>query len=163
MRWCHRRLRNDELGAVITASPRRTAAHTRAPSGPRSSGQGRTVKEVAGNFPVTGTGDDAVTTRHALLERTSNASINHRARLDETSFVRRAVITPVNLTTVADVANHQIIDILPTRNFVDVASFMANKRGLRQRVTYGASTCRHLRRGLQRDAPQRAKSSTAFT
>ena len=42
-------------------------------------------------------------------------------------------------TTVTDVEHHQIIDILPTRSFVDVAGFLDHQsEAWKSRVTYGA-------------------------
>jgi transposase len=42
-------------------------------------------------------------------------------------------------TTVADVENHQIIDILPSRNFVDVAGWLNKQpRAWKERVRFGA-------------------------
>jgi hypothetical protein len=45
--------------------------------------------------------------------------------LDETSFVKLCTRRGRSYaTTVADVANHQIIEILPTRSYVDVAGWI---------------------------------------
>ncbi len=45
--------------------------------------------------------------------------------LDETSFVRLGRKKHTSFaTTVADVENHQIIDILPSRNYTDVAGWI---------------------------------------
>lgn len=59
--------------------------------------------------------------------------------LDETSFVRLAGRHTSYVTTVCDVEHHQIIDILPSRNFVDVAGFLDKQpTNWKQRVRYGA-------------------------
>ena len=42
-------------------------------------------------------------------------------------------------TTVADVEHHQIIDILPSRNYVDVAAWLDKQpSSWKERITYGA-------------------------
>ena len=59
--------------------------------------------------------------------------------LDETSFVRLADTHTSYATTVCDVQHHQIIDILPSRHFVDVAGFLDKQPAAwKQRVVYGA-------------------------
>ncbi len=59
--------------------------------------------------------------------------------LDETSFVKLGGHHTSYATTVTDVEHHQIIDILPTRNFVDVAGFLDHQsEAWKSRVTYGA-------------------------
>ena len=43
------------------------------------------------------------------------------------------------MTTVADVENHQIIDILPTRKYVDVAGWIDQQPAAwKERIRYGA-------------------------
>src|SRR5208282_4175506 len=60
--------------------------------------------------------------------------------LDETAFVRSAPHNHTEFaTTVADVENHQIIDILPSRNYVDVARWLDKQpRAWKERVRFGA-------------------------
>jgi len=60
--------------------------------------------------------------------------------LDETSFVQdEAASHAAYATTVADVENHQIIDILPTRAYVDVAGWIDKQpRAWKERIRYGA-------------------------
>jgi transposase len=59
--------------------------------------------------------------------------------LDETSFVRLADQRTSYATTVCDVAHHQIIDILPSRHFVDVAGFLDKQpASWKQRIAFGA-------------------------
>jgi transposase len=60
--------------------------------------------------------------------------------LDETSFVKtEAASHAAYATTVADVENHQIIDILPTRAYVDVAGWIDKQpRAWKERIRYGA-------------------------
>jgi hypothetical protein len=49
-------------------------------------------------------------------------SITSAIGLDETSFVQRGRTPTTYITTVADVANHQIVDLLPSRDFREVAA-----------------------------------------
>ena len=59
--------------------------------------------------------------------------------LDETSFVKLGGHHTSYATTVTDVEHHQIIDILPTRDYVDVARFLNNQsEAWKSRVIYGA-------------------------
>ena len=60
--------------------------------------------------------------------------------LDETNFVRSFGHNRAEYaTTVCDVEHHQIIDILPSRNFVDVASFLDKQpRSWKERIRFGA-------------------------
>ena len=59
--------------------------------------------------------------------------------LDETSFVRLAGNRTDYATTVADVEHHQIIDILPSRNYVDVAAWLDKQpKSWKERIEYGA-------------------------
>ncbi|HEY5111202.1 MAG TPA: ISL3 family transposase [Acidimicrobiales bacterium] len=105
-------------------------------------GTGRTVKEVAGELSCDWhTVNDAVTTYGNALLEADKKRLNQTTALglDETSFVRLGGHHTSYLTTVADVGNHQIIDILPTRTYVDVAGFIDQQsEAWRQRVTYGA-------------------------
>jgi transposase len=105
-------------------------------------GTGRTVKEVAGELSCDWhTVNDAVTTYGTALLEADKKRLNQTTALglDETSFVRLGGHHTAYLTTVADVANHQIIDILPTRSYVDVAGFIGEQpEAWRHRITYGA-------------------------
>ena len=106
-------------------------------------GGGRTVKEVAGELACDWhTVNDAVTTYgKALLEADRNR-LNKTAAigLDETSFVKLGVHShTAYATTVADVENHQIIDILPSRNFIDVAAWLDKQpKAWKERIRFGA-------------------------
>lgn len=105
-------------------------------------GTGRTVSEVAAELGCDWhTVNDAVTTYgSALLEADRKRLTKTQAiGLDETSFVRLADAHTSYATTVCDVEHHQIIDILPSRHFVDVAGFLDKQpAGWKQRVRYGA-------------------------
>ena len=59
---------------------------------------------------------------------------------DEASFVKLAKsIHTAYATTVADVENHQIIDILPTRNYTDVAGWVDKQpRAWKEQIRFGA-------------------------
>ncbi len=104
-------------------------------------GTGRTVKEVAGELNCDWhTVNDAVTTYGEALLAADRQRLNktYAIGLDETSFVKHGGHHTSYATTVADVANHQIIDILPTRSFVDVARFIDEQsEAWKSRVTYG--------------------------
>jgi transposase len=105
-------------------------------------GTGRTVKEVAGELNCDWhTVNDAVTAYGAALLEADKKRLNQTTALglDETSFVRLGGHHTSYLTTVTDVGNHQIIDILPTRHYVDVAGFIGEQpEAWRHRITYGA-------------------------
>ena len=106
-------------------------------------GTGRTVKEVASELSCDWhTINDAVTTYgEALLEADKKRTRDTTAiGLDETSFVRLGPRSHrTYATTVADVANHQIIEILPSRAFVDVARWVdAQSAAWKERIAYGA-------------------------
>ena len=60
--------------------------------------------------------------------------------LDETSFVRLGTrAQTAYATTVADVEHHQIIDILPSRTFTNVAAWLDKQaQGWKERIAYGA-------------------------
>jgi len=94
-------------------------------------GCGRTVSEVAGELNCDWhTVNDAVTTYGTALLAADRKRLNQTTAigLDETSFVRRSAHIHTNYaTTVADVENHQIIDILPSRNYLDVAGWIDKK------------------------------------
>jgi transposase len=60
--------------------------------------------------------------------------------LDETNFVRLGGHAQAEYaTTVCDVEHHQVIDILPSRHFVDVAGFLDKQpAGWKSRIAFGA-------------------------
>jgi transposase len=91
-------------------------------------GRGRAVCDVAEELDCDWhTVNDAVTTYgEALLAADDKRWTTTSALgLDETSFVKlRGLKGRSYVTTVADVTNHQIIEILPTRAFVDVAAWI---------------------------------------
>jgi transposase len=106
-------------------------------------GTGRTVSEVAKELDCDWhTVNDAVTTYGSALLEADRKRLNQTSAigLDETSFVRtgpKKILTFA--TTVADVANHQIIDILPTRKYTDVAGWInAQPTAWKERIDYGA-------------------------
>jgi transposase len=105
-------------------------------------GGGRTVKEVAAELDCDWhTVNDAVTTYGKALLEADRKRLNRTCAigLDETRFVRLAGHHTDYATIVADVENHQIIDILPSRNFVDVAFFLDKQpRAWKERIAYGA-------------------------
>ncbi len=105
-------------------------------------GTGRTVSEVAGELDCDWhTINDAVTTYGQALLAADRKRLNRTVAigLDETSFVRLAEHHTSYATTVCDVEHHQIIDILPSRHFVDVAGFL-NKQpaAWKDRIAFGA-------------------------
>jgi transposase len=105
-------------------------------------GTGRTVKEVAGELSCDWhTVNDAVTTYGEALLAADRKRLNKTSAigLDETSFVKLASHHTAYATTVTDVEHHRIIDILPTRNFVDVAGFLDHQpEAWKARIAYGA-------------------------
>ena len=105
-------------------------------------GTGRTVKEVAGELNCDWhTVNDAVTTYGTALLEADRRRLNQTSAigLDETSFVKLGGHHTSYATTVTDVEHHRIIDILPTRNFVDVAGFLEQQsEAWKSRITYGA-------------------------
>jgi transposase len=105
-------------------------------------GTGRTVLEVAKELNCDWhTINDAVTTYGEALLEADKKRLNRTSAvgLDETSFVKLGGHHTSYVTTVTDVEHHQIIDILPTRNYEDVARFLDNQgEAWKSRVTYGA-------------------------
>ena len=106
-------------------------------------GTGRTVSEVAGELDCDWhTVNDAVTTYGKALLEADRKRLNKTTAigLDETSFVRLESHSHTDYaTTVADVENHQIIDILPTRRYVDVAGWIDKQPvAWKERIEYGA-------------------------
>jgi hypothetical protein len=90
-------------------------------------GTGRTVSEVAADLDCDWhTVNDAVTTYGSALLAADHKRLNRTVAigLDETSFVGLGDHHTSYVTTVADVEHHQIVDILPSRHFVDVAGFL---------------------------------------
>jgi transposase len=106
-------------------------------------GGGRTVSEVAAELSCDWhTVNDAVLTYGEALLEADRKRLNQTSAigLDETSFVREGEKKQTSFaTTVADVANHQIIDILATREYVDVAAWI-NKQpaAWKERIRFGA-------------------------
>ncbi len=105
-------------------------------------GTGRTVKEVAGELGCDWhTVNDAVTTYGEALLAADRKRLNKTSAigLDETSFVKLGGHHTAYATTVTDVEHHSIIDILPTRNYLDVAGFLDHQpEAWKSRVAYGA-------------------------
>jgi transposase len=106
-------------------------------------GTGRTVLEVATELACDWhTVNDAVTTYGEALLEADRKRLNQTSAigLDETSFVRLGPYKHTSFaTTVADVENHQIIDILPSREYVEVAGWIAAQPAAwKQRIRYGA-------------------------
>jgi transposase len=106
-------------------------------------GTGRTVSEVAAELNCDWhTVNDAVTTYGSALLVADRKRLNQTSAigLDETSFVRLGPKKHLQFaTTVADVEHHQIIDILPTRKYVDVAGWIrAQPEPWKERIRYGA-------------------------
>jgi transposase len=109
----------------------------------RQVGGGRTVKEVADELACDWhTVNDAVCTYGEALLEADRKRMNKTSAigLDETSFVRLGTRAHSSYaTTVADVEHHQIIDILPSRTFTDVAAWLDKQpRGWKERIRYGA-------------------------
>lgn len=96
-------------------------------------GRGRAVSDVARELGCDWhTINDAVTTYgEALLAAdTKRLTLTTAIGLDETSFVKLGTQRSRQyVTTVADVANHQILEILPTRDFTDVARWVHEQPG----------------------------------
>jgi transposase len=106
-------------------------------------GGGRTVSEVAAELACDWhTVNDAVITYGEALLAADRKRLNKTTAigLDETSFVKLGVWSHTNYaTTVADVENHQIIDILPTRRYTDVAGWIDKQpRAWKERIRFGA-------------------------
>jgi transposase len=106
-------------------------------------GGGRTVSEVAAELACDWhTVNDAVITYGEALLEAARKRLNKTTAigLDETSFVRLGSrIHTDYATTVADMENHQIIDILPTRKYTDVAGWIDKQpRAWKERIRFGA-------------------------
>jgi transposase len=108
----------------------------------RQVGGGRTVSEVANELACDWhTINDVVTLYGAALLAADKKRLTRTTAigLDETRFVRLTGENTSYATTVADVDHHQIIDILPTRRFTDVARFLnSQSENWKQRIRYGA-------------------------
>jgi transposase len=104
-------------------------------------GNGRTVKEVATELNCDWhTVNDAVATYGKALLAADRKRLNKTTviGLDETSFVKLAGAHTDYATTVADVENHQIIDILPSKDFVEVAGWIDKQPAAwKQRIRFG--------------------------
>lgn len=110
------------------------------------------TKQVGKGRPVSAVADElrcdwdavntAVTVYGEALLKADKKRLNKTTALglDETSFVKLQGQTQRQFcTTVADVENHQIIDILPTRDYVEVATWLkAQPKSWRERIRYGA-------------------------
>ena len=106
-------------------------------------GGGRTVSEVATELACDWhTVNDAVITYGEALLAADRKRLNKTTAigLDETSFVKLSDhVHAQYATTVADVENHQIIEILPTRKYTDVAGWIDKQpRGWKERIRFGA-------------------------
>ncbi len=106
-------------------------------------GGGRTVSEVAAELACDWhTVNDAVTTYGEALLEADRKRLNQTTAigLDETSFVKLSSRNHTDYaTTVADVENHQIIEILPTRKYTDVAGWIDKQpKPWKERIRYGA-------------------------
>jgi transposase len=109
----------------------------------RQVGGGRTVSEVAAELACDWhTVNDAVITYGEALLEADRKRLNKTTAigLDETSFVKLGDYVHTHYaTTVADVENHQIIDILPTRKYTDVAGWIDKQpQGWKERIRFGA-------------------------
>ena len=86
--------------------------------------------------------NDAVTTYGEALLEADRKRLNRTSAigLDETAFVKANAASHTHYaTTVADVENHQIIDILPTRDYAEVARWLDKQpRPWKQRIAFGA-------------------------
>jgi len=104
-------------------------------------GTGRTVKEVADELGCDWhTINDTVTRYGAALLKADRQRVNRTCAigLDETSFVRLKRHHTSFVTTVCDVENHQIIDLVESRNYVDVAHFLADQpKPWKERIEFG--------------------------
>ena len=109
----------------------------------RQVGGGRTVKEVAEELGCNWhTVNQAVTVYGRALLGADKNRLNRTVAigLDETSFTRQqGHAQTCYVTTVADVQNHQIIDLLPNRKYEDVAKYLkAQPEAWKERIQYGA-------------------------
>lgn len=106
-------------------------------------GMGRTVSEVAGELGCDwGVVNKAVMIYGGALLRADRKrlGVTTAIGLDETLFFRKGRYKEKQwCTTVADVGNSQLIDLLPTRSYVDVAAWIGDQpQGFREKISYGA-------------------------
>lgn len=106
-------------------------------------GEGRTVLEVAHELDCDWhTVNDAVTTYGKALLKADRKRLNKTTAigLDETNFIRLGSKGHSDYaTTVADVENHQIIEILPSRKYAEVARWLHKQpQGWKERIEFGA-------------------------
>jgi transposase len=106
-------------------------------------GTGRTVAEVAAELACDWhTVNNAITVYGGALLDADRKRLTRTTAigLDETSFVRLDGRRQTSyVTTVADVAHHQIIDILPSRNYVDVAGYLDKQpKAWKDRIAFAA-------------------------
>lgn len=106
-------------------------------------GTGRTVSEVAGELDCDWhTVNDAVTTYGRALLAADRKRLNKTSAigLDETAFVKVGARNRKDYaTTVADVEHHQIIDILPSRTYTEVAAWIDKQPAAwKERIRFGA-------------------------
>ena len=105
-------------------------------------GTGRTVSEVAKELDCDWhTVNDAVTTYGRALLEADRKRLNKTTAigLDETSFCKLARKKSKDFaTTVSDVENHQIIDLLPSRDFTYVAGWIDGQpKAWKDRIRFG--------------------------
>lgn len=105
-------------------------------------GRGRAVADVARELGCDWhTINDTVTVYgEALLAAdTKRVTRTTALGLDETSFVKRGQHRREYVTTIADVGHHQILEILPGRDFTDVAKWVHAQPGSwKGKIQYGA-------------------------
>jgi transposase len=106
-------------------------------------GTGRTVKEVAGELACDWhTVNDAVTTYGKALLEADRKRMNKTSAigLDETKFVKLSPHSHADYaTTVVDVEHHQIIDVLPSRTYIEVAAWLDKQpQAWKERIDFGA-------------------------
>jgi len=106
-------------------------------------GTGRTVKEVAAELACDWhTVNDAVTTYGKALLEADRKRMNRTSAigLDETKFVKFGSHSHADYaTTVVDVEHHQIIEILPSRTYVEVAAWLDKQpQAWKERIDFGA-------------------------
>ena len=105
-------------------------------------GGGQTVSHLAGEL---GCGWDAVNVASLIYGKALLAADTKRLKettaigLDETLFVRSGPFKAKTWsTTVCDVANHALIDVLPTRDFTEVAGWLRHQpHHVKERLEYG--------------------------
>lgn len=105
-------------------------------------GRGRAISDVARELGCDWhTINDTITVYgEALLAADSRrVTATTALGLDETSFVRRGHYRREYVTTIADVGHHQILEILRTRDFTDVATWVHEQSSAwKEKITYGA-------------------------